>query len=135
MKYLSYLAWAQALASTLGSIILSRFVNFVPCELCWYQRILMFPLVAIIAVGILRKDKNLPYYALPLSIAGLLVAAYHNLLYYGIISETLSPCRIDVPCTSRQLELFGFITIPLLSFLSFAIITFCMFVVLKANKK
>ncbi len=135
MKWLNYLAWAVALTSTLGSIFLSRFVNFVPCELCWYQRILMFPLVAIIAVGILRKDKKLPYYALPLSITGLLVAIYHNLLYYRVIPESISPCRIDIPCTSRQLELLGFITIPLLSLISFAIITFCMFAVLRTNKK
>lgn len=135
MKILSYIAWIQALVATLGSLAMSRVFNFLPCELCWYQRALMFPLVAVIAVGILRKDKNMPYYALPLSIVGLLVATYHNLLYYGVVSEAISPCAIGSPCTARQLDLFGFVTIPLLSLISFAIITICLTLVYKNNKK
>lgn len=135
MKWLSYLAWTTSLAATLGSIFMSKVLNFVPCELCWYQRIFMFPLVLVIAVGILKKDKNLPQYVLPLSTAGLLIGAYHNLLYYGVIAENISPCRIDVPCTARQLELFGFIAIPLLSLVSFVIITFCMILLWRAKKK
>ncbi len=114
---------------------MSRVLGFPPCELCWYQRILMFPLVAILTVGILKKDKNLPLYVLPLSIAGLIIAAYHNLLYYGVIPESINPCILGVSCLERQLELFGFITIPLLSLVSFAIINLCMALMLKGNKK
>lgn len=135
MKILSYVAWTQALLATLGSLLMSRVLNFAPCELCWYQRALMFPLVVVIAVGILRKDKNMPFYALPLSIGGLIVASYHNLLYYDLIPKTISPCTIGASCTQKQLELFGFITIPLLSLISFAIITFCITLILKNNKK
>ena len=135
VKTFSYVAWTQALLATLGSLFMSRFLHFPPCELCWYQRALMFPLVVVIAVGILRKDKNMPFYALPLSIGGLIVASYHNLLYYGLIPETISPCTIGASCTQKQLELFGFVTIPLLSFISFAIITFCMVLVLKKKTK
>lgn len=131
----SYIAWIQALAATLGSLAMSRFFHFLPCELCWYQRALMFPLIVVIAVGILRKDKNMSYYALPLSIGGMIVSSYHNLLYYGVISENISPCTIGVSCTQKQLDFFGFITIPLLSLVSFAIITFCLSLVYRANKK
>lgn len=135
MKTLSYVAWGQSLLATLGSLFMSRVLLFPPCELCWYQRALMFPLVIVIAVGILRKDKNMPYYALPLSIGGLIVALYHNFLYYGFIPEAISPCTIGVPCTQKQLEIFGFITIPFLSFIAFAIITICLTLVYKNNKK
>lgn len=135
MKILQYVAWAQALGATVGSIFMSRVLNFPPCELCWYQRIFMFPLVIIIAVGILKKDKNMVLYALPLSAIGLAISIYHNLLYYGIIPETISPCTLGVSCIQKQLDLFGFITIPLLSFVSFAIITFCLAIIYKNNKK
>lgn len=135
MKLLSYIAWIQALVATLASLAMSRVFNFLPCELCWYQRALMAPLVVVIAVGILRKDKNMPYYALPLSIGGIIVASYHNLLYYGVVSESISPCTIGVSCIQKQLDLFGFVTIPLLSLVSFAIITICLTVVYRANNK
>lgn len=134
-KILIYIAWAQSLAALLGSLFMSRILNFPPCELCWYQRIFMFPILFILTVGILRRDKNLGYYTLPLSITGLLISIYHNFVYYGVISENLTPCRIDVPCNKVQLELFGFITIPLLSLIAFAIITSCIAVALKTNKK
>ncbi len=135
MKVLSYIAWTQALAATVGSVFMSKVLNFAPCELCWYQRIFMFPLIFIIAIGILKKDKNMTIYALPLAICGLLISIYHNLLYYGVVSESIAPCTIGVPCTQKQLELFGFLTIPLLSFISFAIITFCLVLIYKNNKK
>ncbi|MEX2012857.1 MAG: disulfide bond formation protein B [Candidatus Levyibacteriota bacterium] len=135
MRWFPYIAWTIALSSTLGSFIMSRVLGFPPCELCWYQRILMFPLVSILTVGILKKDKNLPLYVLPLSIAGLAVAAYHNLLYYGVIPQSVSPCTFGVSCTDVQLELLGFITIPFLSLIAFAIINFCMALMFRGNKK
>lgn len=134
-KILMYAAWAQSLTALLGSLFMSRILNYIPCELCWYQRIFMFPLFFILTVGILKKDKNVGFYALPLSITGFLISLYHNFVYYGLISEKLSPCRPDIPCTQKQLELFGFLTIPLLSLIAFVIITFCIGAAIKLNKK
>jgi len=82
----------------------------------------MYPLVLILGVGILRKDKNVFDYALPLSIIGWLISVYHNLLYYKIIPESAAPCVAGVSCTTQFIEYFGFITIPFLSFLGFSII-------------
>ena len=79
-KYILYLAFLQALIATLGSLFFSEILKFPPCVLCWYQRIAMYPLVLILAMGILKKDKNLPLYVLPLSIIGMLIGVYHNLL-------------------------------------------------------
>ncbi len=112
-----------ALTSTLGSLYFSEILKLPPCLLCWYQRIFMYPLVVIFAVGIWKKDKNITYFALPLSIIGLIIAAYHNLLYYKIIPESLAPCTLGISCTTKQIEWIGFITIPFLSLLAFIAIT------------
>lgn len=121
-----YIAFAIALISTLGSLYFSEIQHFPPCVLCWYQRIAMYPLIPILAAGISLKDKKLPYYVLPLSIFGMLIAFYHNLLYYKILPESAQPCLFGVSCTSKFIEWFGFITIPFLSFMAFFIITLCM---------
>ena len=120
---LPYVAWLQALIATTGSLYFSEVMHLPPCTLCWYQRILMYPLVFVLAVSLLTNDPRLRLYALPLSITGLVIAVYHNLLYYGVISEGLSQCAAGVSCTARQIEWLGFITIPLLSLTAFSVIT------------
>jgi len=125
-KYLLYIAWGQTLVATLGSLYFSEIAHFPPCVLCWYQRIFMYPLTLVIPVGIVRKDKHLPFYVLPLATIGALIAAYHNLLYYKIIPEAALPCALGVSCTSKFIEFFGFVTIPFLSFVAFVIVIGCM---------
>ncbi len=132
---LFYLSWAVSLVATLGSLYFSQVLSLPPCILCWYQRIFMYPLTIILAVGILRRDKKVYQYALPLSILGLIVSFYHNLLYYGVIPESVRPCTLGISCTTKQIEWFGFITIPLLSLLAFSAITICMLVLRKASKR
>jgi disulfide bond formation protein DsbB len=107
----------------MGSLFFSYIMGFAPCVLCWYQRIFLFPLVIILAVGLFPFDKNVVKYALPLAIAGWLTALYHNLLYAGIIPESIQPCSQGVSCTEEYIELFGFLSIPMLSLLSFSTIT------------
>lgn len=135
ISYIPYLIFSFSLVATLGSLFFSEIMKLPPCVLCWYQRIAMYPLVAITAVGILKKDKNFPYYVLPLSIGGLIIALYHNLLYYKILPESIAPCMQGVSCTTKQIELFGFITIPFMSLIAFAIITGFMIIYLKLQKK
>lgn len=129
-----YIAWVQSLVAMSGSLFFSEVMKLQPCVLCWYQRILMYPLVAIIAVGILTKDKKIPLYVLPLSLTGLFIAIYHNLLYYKLIPEAIKPCTLGISCTTKQIEWLGFITIPLLSLTAFVIITACLFYYRKVNK-
>ncbi|MBI2034293.1 MAG: disulfide bond formation protein B, partial [Candidatus Levybacteria bacterium] len=80
VKNILYIAWVQSIAATLISLYYSEVRHFAPCILCWYQRIMMYPLIIIIAVGILRKDKKLYQYVLPMSIIGMLIAFYQILL-------------------------------------------------------
>lgn len=126
--YFLYIAWIQSIIAMAGSLYFSEIKKFPPCILCWYQRILMYPLVLIIAVGIYRKDKNLPFYVLPLSIIGTIIAFYHNLLYFKILPESAAPCVAGVSCTTKFVEYFGFITIPFLSLCGFLLVTVCMLI-------
>ena len=122
---LPFVAWTQALVATVGSLGFSEILHLTPCTLCWYQRIAMYPLVLVIGVGIILGDRRLAFYALPASVVGLVIAVYHNLLYYGVLPEGITQCSLGVSCTERQLELFGlpFLTIPTLSLIAFAVIT------------
>ena len=131
---LLFLAWITALFAVAGSLYFSEIRDFPPCVLCWYQRICMYPLVAILAVGILRRDSNVAYYVLPLSLAGLAISIYHNLLYYNIIPESAAPCVAGISCTTVYIEWFGFITIPLLSLAGFAFLSGLMFIALKRKE-
>lgn len=88
----------------------------------------MYPLVVILAVGIWRKNKEIHLYTLPLALIGLLIGVYHNLLYYRLIPEAIAPCVAGISCTTKFIEWFGFITIPLLSLLGFVALTFCLLV-------
>lgn len=134
-KNIVYFVWLQALVATLGSLYLSEVQQLVPCLLCWYQRIFMYPIVFISTVGIIRRDKALPFYILPLSIGGGLIAAYHYLIQRGILPEKIVSCAIGVPCTKVDAVWFGFITIPLLSFAAFLFISVAMFAFWRLNKK
>jgi disulfide bond formation protein DsbB len=133
-KTFLYAALIQAIIATSGSLYFSEIAHFPPCVLCWYQRIFMYPQVVILVVGILKKDKWLPYYVLPLTLVGLGISIYHNLLYYKIIPEALAPCINGVSCTTKFIEWFGLITIPFLSMCSFIIIVACMLFYLKFQK-
>lgn len=123
---LPYLAWIIALIAMSGSLFFSEVMELPPCVLCWYQRIAMYPLVIIIAVGIILRDSRWKFYALPLWFIGLAVSIYHNLLYYRIIPESIAPCEAGISCTSRQIEWLGFITIPLMALTAFVLVGLCL---------
>lgn len=126
LEYFSYIAWFIALIAMVGSLFFSEVMQLPPCLLCWYQRIAMYPLVVIIGAGVIMRDRRMKFYALPLALAGLAVAVYHNLLYYGILPESSAPCAQGISCTSEQIVWFGFITIPLLALAAFVTITLCL---------
>ncbi|VAW50055.1 Oxidoreductase, phage-associated [hydrothermal vent metagenome] len=125
-------AWLIAALSTLGSLFFSEVMELVPCVLCWYQRIFLFPLAIILFVGLFPLDKNAVRYALPLAIIGLLFTVYHCLLFYGLIPETMQPCSQGVSCSDDSMILFGFLPIPLLSLAAFSSIIFLLLKVRKA---
>jgi disulfide bond formation protein DsbB len=135
IESLPYLVFFVALVSTVVSLFFSEVLGFTPCILCWYQRIFMYPIVFICAVNIMRKHTELPYYVLPLSIMGFLIALYQNLLVWGIVPEVVAPCANGVSCIEQPWVLFGFFTIPLGSMLAFAFITIGMLLYAKFERK
>ena len=121
---LLFLCWLLVTTSATISIFFSSVLEYQPCVLCWYQRICLFPLIFIFAAGLFPAfDKSVIKYALPLTIAGGLTALYHTLLYAGIIPENIQPCSQGVSCTEKYIELFGFISIPMMSFFAFSLLT------------
>lgn len=117
-------AWLIALISTLGALFIGEVMGQMPCVTCWYQRIAMFPIVVILGIALLRDDENAWIYALPLALAGGIIALWHSLLYAEILPKPIVPCTATGPsCAGEEQLLFGFIPIPYLSLLAFILIT------------
>ena len=117
-----WLAWIVALAATLGSLFFSEIADFIPCRLCWFQRIAMYPLAVILLIGALRRDvRGIALYALPFPIVGGLVAAYHIYIENHPEAETAA-CTVGAPCATKWINEFGYVTIPTLAITAFAAI-------------
>ena len=130
---LLFACWLIASGSALGSLFFSHVMGFAPCVLCWYQRIALFPLVLILPMGLFPLDAKAAKFALPLTVAGLLTAIYHNLLYAGLIPKGIQPCAQGVSCTENYFELFGFVSIPVLSLLALSAMTALLIIVKRRN--
>jgi len=120
---LLFACWLIASVSTLGSLFFSEVMGYAPCILCWYQRIFMYPLVILLPIGMFPFDRNVVRYTAPLSAIGTLIAVFQLLLVAGYIPESIKPCTQGIPCSEVNIQWFGFVTIPLLSALSFLFIT------------
>src|SRR5687768_15260869 len=117
-----WIGFVVALIATAGSLYFSEVAHFVPCKLCWFQRIAMYPLV-LLALPALRHDRRAAQYLLPLPIVGFAVAAWHMLVERGVVAEAES-CQISAPggCATRWIEELGYVTIPTLAATAFALI-------------
>ena len=124
-----FAAWAIALISTLGALFIGEVMGQTPCLLCWYQRAFMFPLAIVLGVACYAADGAVWRYVLPLAVIGFLIAAYHNLLFWGLIPQEIQPCGAGPSCSSAELNLIGVIPIPLLSLLAFAALSILLFVI------
>lgn len=123
-----------SLASIFGSLFFSEIMQFPPCNLCWYQRIFMYPISLIVLTGFYLNSKEINKFIAPLIWTGLIVSIYHNLIYYKLI-KIIVPCSESSPCTTQQLNYLGFITIPLLSFVAFLSLTIINLLALNIEKK
>ncbi len=117
-----FAAWLLATSAVAGSMFFSEVMALPPCSLCWYQRIFMFPLPLVLLVGLFPYDPRAPRYGLALALPGLGVALWHTLLYVGILPESAAPCSQGVSCSQPTFELFGLLSIPMLSLLGFGAI-------------
>src|SRR3954447_5731797 len=115
------LAFWVAVVATAGSLYFSEVAHFLPCRLCWYQRIAMYPLVPILGIAAWRRDVGVRPYALALAGIGGLISTYHVLLERFPSLET-SACDKANPCTLIWVKRFGYLTIPAMALSAFALI-------------
>lgn len=129
------LAWIAAIIATIGSLYFSEVRHFIPCTLCWYQRIFMYPLAIILGIAIYRNDNSIYRYVLPLSIIGMVISGYHTVLQKIPYLQQFEMCTTGVPCSKDYLNWLGFITIPLMAFIAFTVITICLVVLAQSKKE
>ncbi|SDX03912.1 disulfide bond formation protein DsbB [Marininema mesophilum] len=122
-QYCLYLAWLVALIALGGSLYFSEVASFVPCKLCWIQRIFMYPLALILGIASYRGDRGIISYTLPMSIIGGFVSLFHYLEQKVPGLAAMAPCTEGVPCSQDYINWLGFITIPLLALVAFVLIS------------
>ncbi|KSU62738.1 2-oxoglutarate dehydrogenase [[Bacillus] enclensis] len=118
-----YAAWLVSIIATLGSLYFSEVKGFIPCELCWYQRIFMYPLTLILGVATFKNDAALKQIVLPMSITGGIISVFHYMEQKIPGFGGIKPCASGVPCNSEYINWLGFITIPFLAMTAFTLIT------------
>ena len=122
-KHFLVLSFLISLFASIFPLVYSEIVHFIPCYLCWWQRVFMFPLALIFAVAFWDKDRKVIRYALPLLCAGFLISVYHNFFYYFGENSNL-PCDASgVSCYQHLVSEFGgYISIPMLALTSFVVL-------------
>lgn len=119
---LVFTACIVALSATLGSLFFSEVMAIPVCKLCWYQRIALYPLVVILAFGLFPFEPRVLRTSAVLVAAGWLIGLFQLLVIAGVIPENMQPCVQGIPCSDTHIALFGFVSIPMLSFLTFSLI-------------
>ena len=125
-----WLAFLTVVLSMAGSLFYSQVAGFPPCELCWYQRIFMYPLALVLLIGLIKRDSRVFDYALALAIVGGAIALFHNYIYYsnGGLNVICQFGGIGISCTKRYVFEFNYVTIPLMSLTAFGtVIAFLLF--------
>ncbi|MHA6251693.1 disulfide oxidoreductase [Oceanobacillus sp. CAU 1775] len=121
-QFTLYAAWLVSIVATLGSLYFSEIRGFIPCELCWYQRILMYPLTLILGIATFQNDRSVKKYVLPLAAFGWFISLFHYLQQKVPGFAAIKPCASGVPCSAEYINWFGFVTIPFLALIAFTLI-------------
>ena len=129
------LIWGQALVALLGSLFYSEILGYTPCDLCWMQRIFMYPLVVIYGVAAIKKDLSIALPGLILSGIGALVSIYHYLIQKLAAFQSIGDVCGEVPCNLQYVNYLGFITIPFLAATAFILIFILHIVLLVQNRR
>jgi disulfide bond formation protein DsbB len=121
--YELWAAFAVAAVATGGSLFFSEIAHFVPCELCWFQRVCMYPLSIATLLAALLDDRRAVRYLFPLPIVGAGIAVYHLLVENGVVQQAQT-CLASAPggCATKWIDEFGFVTIPTLALTGFALL-------------
>lgn len=124
----TWLAFLVAATATLGSLYFSEVADFVPCRLCWFQRIAMYPLSVILFVGAVRRDVAVRWYVAPLAAVGVAIAGYHTLIEWRPELDTGACEAFGPSCTDVWFREFGFVTLATMALVGFLTILLLLFV-------
>jgi disulfide bond formation protein DsbB len=127
------LAFLTSVSGLLLSLFYSNVAGFPPCDLCWYQRIALYPQMVILAIALWKKETAARMYCIALSIFGAIVAIYNSYLQFG--GNPLIPCDPNNPCSQRFVFEFGYITIPTMSLTAFLFIIIVLWMGKKLEEK
>jgi len=128
------LLFIETLFALVGSLAYSQFIGFPPCDLCWIQRIFIYPQVIIALVAMIKKDKAIVDYLLPMSIVGGLVALYQSFIQWGLFTTIGGCTSVGGACAKIFVDAYGYITIPFMSFTIFMYSIAVMFIYYQARK-
>lgn len=132
---LLFVAWAASVIAMFGSLYFSEVQKFEPCELCWYQRILMYPMVIILGIAVIKKDERITFYTMFLSAIGALISLYHySIQKVAFMADNAVSCG-RIPCTGQYINWLGFVTIPFLALTAFVIIFICSMLIWKQIRR
>ncbi len=120
------LAWLVAATSMSGSLYYSEIAGYIPCELCWWQRIAMYPLVLVLGIAVVTNDHKVRRYVGPVSLVGAGISAYHVAVQKA--PSVGGSCSIDASCTAVWVDAFGWISIPVMALCGFIAIATLMYV-------
>jgi disulfide bond formation protein DsbB len=127
-------AWVVAAIATGGSLYFSEIAGYIPCQLCWYQRICMYPLTVTLAIGALARGRAAALYSLVFPLVGIVIAARHIYIEANPEAESAS-CRVGAPCSTKWIDELGYITIPVLALTAFVLIALLTAVAFVAGRK
>jgi len=116
-----WLSFAVSAGGTMGSLFFSEVAHFIPCELCWYQRLCMYPLAGATLIVAILDARRAARWLLPVSMLGTALAGYHVLIENGLAPQTIG-C-VQSLCALKWISEFGFATIPTLSLGAFSLLT------------
>jgi len=128
-------AWIVAVVTMLGSLYYSKVMEFVPCELCWYQRICIYPFAVILGIAAWRRDAGIRVYAIPVFAIGMVISTYHTWIQAFPPSSGTSFCTADVPCTTRYVWELGFVSLPFMALSAFVVMTVLLLVARPAPRR
>lgn len=132
---LLFLSWAIAVIAMFGSLYFSEIRQYEPCELCWYQRIFMYPLVLLLGIAYVKRDVNIALYSLFFSGIGGVISLYHySIQKIPFFIDRAIECG-RIPCTAQYINWFGFISIPFLALVAFIIIFICSYILWRSRRK
>lgn len=128
-------AWFVSLVALMGSLYFSEIRGFIPCEYCWYQRILMYPMTFILTMAVMKNDTGIVKYLMIFPILGIPLSLFHYLKQKTLLFAEIGSCSDGVPCSAIYIDWFGFVTIPFLALSAFSILLVMFSLILKSTNK